>query len=164
MNPAYHCLPTIAIRPQAMTSATPVVGKSTDFRPISGQGLRLFAMLSCTAGVGAAATDNLQVACRIDHSDTVGGAYTTHRTLATVVAVTGLAGAHGVMVDWPRINLEGVKAFSRVVLTVTANAANGGATTGIVGSVNGLIGGSRDLCQDDLYQEPGYAISDKIRP
>lgn len=165
MNPIFDHLPCIVNRPAALTSGTAVTGKAIDLQPISGQGLGLMAQIACTMGAGPNAADTILAEAKVTHCDTEGGSYVDYKVLdAQTVNVGSAAGAHTNLVVWPRINLKGAKRYVKVVFEVTANAGNTGAVSAIVGSVVGLLGGKRDECQDDAYDQDGYVTTDSIEP
>lgn len=162
-TPAHHHAPILLVKPQSLTSGTAVNGLIFDSTKMSAPGLRIMAMVALTLATGAV-TDKIDVECKFEHADTSGGSYTTFKTMTLKQATLGANGAHAVLVEWPKCNLEGVKRYVRAVFEVTASAGNTGTISAIVGSVNGLVGQQRDPCQDENYDEDGYTATSKVIP
>lgn len=163
-NPIFDAIPGAAVKPQSLTSGTAVNGKAIDLQPISGHGLGLITSVSLTMGAGPAADDSALVEVKIQHSDSASSGYVDFKTLDSQTLTVGVAGAHNQDVIHPRINLEGAKRYVRVVLEVTANAANTGTISAIVGSSMHLLAAGRQNSQDAAYDQDGYVATSKVAP
>lgn len=155
-NPGFDSMPVSLVRPQAVTSGTPINGAVLDLQKIAGKGLCIDADIALTMGAGAIATDNILVECKVQHADTAGGSYTDHKVLNNITVPIITAGAHQKLVEWPRVNLEGAKRYVRVVFEITS-VTTGGTISAIISNVQGRLAAQRDRTQDDNYNQNGYA-------
>lgn len=154
-NPGFDSMPVSLVKPQAVTSGTPITGNALDLLSIAGKGLCIDADIALTMGAGAVATDKINVECKVTHCDTVSGTYTDHKVLLAQDVIIASAGAHQKLVEWPRVNLEGAKRFIKVVYEITS-VTTGGTISAIVSNVQGRLAAQRDRTQDDNYNQNGY--------
>ena len=158
-NPCFDSLPLSLVKPQSVTSGTPIDGTVVDTQPIAGRGMCVDADIALTMGVGGLATDKIVVECKVQHSDTSGSGFVDFKTLDTIDVFLGGAGAYQRLVEWPRVNLEGAKRYIRVVYEITADAGNTGTVSAIVSNVQARMAAQRDRTQDDNYDQDGYVAA-----